>query len=94
MSAQRLICSFGEVMVRLSPIGVQTFGESNTIQITAGGSEANVLAKIAQYSPHARTEFISAMNDDLAGRALAVDLTKFRVGLENVRWVSGQRNGV
>ena len=94
MSTRRLICGFGEVMVRLSPIGAQTFGDSNVIQMTAGGSEANVLAKIAQYSPHARTQFISAMNDDLGGRALAADLTKFRVGLENVRWVTGQRNGV
>ena len=89
-----LVVGFGEVMVRLSPIGVQTFGDSNTIQITAGGSEANVLAKIGHYSPAFRTELVTALNNDLGGRALIADLNKYRVGLNHVRWTKGQRNGV
>lgn len=93
-STQRLVCGFGEVMVRLSPVGPQTFGDSNVIQITAGGSEANVLAKLGHFSPHVRTELITALNDDLGARALVADLNKYRVGLNHVRWVKGQRNGV
>src|SRR5262245_2653371 len=81
-------------MVRLSPVGPQAFGDSNVIQITAGGSEANVLAKLGHFSPHVRTELVTALNDDLAARALVADMDKYRVGLDHVRWVQGQRNGV
>ncbi len=95
MSTQRkTIVGFGEVMVRLSPIGPQTFGDSTTIQLTAGGSEANVLAKLSHYSPQFRTELVTALNDDLAGRALVADLRKYGVGLDHVRWTKGGRNGV
>ncbi|HPD31264.1 MAG TPA: sugar kinase [Phycisphaerae bacterium] len=88
------VCGFGEVMVRLSPIGPQAFGDSNTIQITAGGSEANVLAKLAGYSPGFRTELVTALNDDLAGRTLVADLRRYGVGLAHVRWTKNLRNGV
>lgn len=92
--ARPLVCGFGEVMVRLSPVGSQAFGDSNTVQLTAGGSEANVLAKLGHFSPSVRTELITALNDDLAGRALAADLNKYRVGLSHVRWTDNARNGV
>ncbi len=94
MAEQLTVCGFGEVMIRLSPVGTQTFGDSTTIQITAGGSEANVLAKLGHYSPQIRTEFISALKNDLGGRALAADLNKYRVGLSHVRWTHEHRNGV
>lgn len=91
---QKTVCGFGEVMVRLSPSGPQAFGDSNTIQITAGGSEANVLAKLSSYSRGFRTELITALNDDLAGRALVADLKHYGVGLGHVRWTKNLRNGV
>jgi len=94
MNGSKLVCGFGEVMIRLSPIGAQTFGDSTQIQITAGGSEANVLAKLGHYSPQFRTEFISALKNDLGGRALAADLNKYRVGLTHLRWTDDHRNGV
>lgn len=94
MSTVKTVIGFGEVMVRLSPVGPQAFGDSNVIQLTAGGSEANVLAKLSCYSPQLRGELISAFNDDLAGRALAADLQKYKVGLSHVRWTKNQRNGV
>jgi len=92
--AQRVVCGFGEVMLRVSPVGLQAFGESNNVQLTAGGSEANVLAKLSNYSPHLRGEFITALNDDLAGRALVSELNKHGVGLTYVRWTQRGRNGV
>jgi 2-dehydro-3-deoxygluconokinase len=81
-------------MVRLSPVGPQAFGDSNMIQMTVGGSEANVLAKLACYSTQLRGELISAFNDDLAGRAIIADLHKYKVGTTHVRWASNQRKGV
>lgn len=94
MSSVKTVFGFGEVMVRLSPIGAQTFGDSNSIQITAGGSEANVCAKIAHFSPNLRGAIITALNDDLAGRLLVADMMKYGVDLSHVRWMSSARNGV
>lgn len=94
MNGIKTVFGFGEVMVRLSPVGPQAFGDSNVIQMTAGGSEANVVAKIAGYSPQFRGELISAFNDDLAGRAILADLQKYKVGTAHVRWTNNQRNGV
>jgi 2-dehydro-3-deoxygluconokinase len=92
--SMKAVFGFGEVMVRLSPIGSQAFGDSNTIQLTAGGSEANVCAKIAGFSPNLRGSIITALNNDLAGRALVADMKKYGVEVSHVRWTRGGRNGV
>lgn len=91
---ERVVIGFGEVLVRLSPVGSQAFGDSNAIQLNVGGSEANVVAKIGNFSRHFRGELITAINDDLAGRAMVAELHKYNVGLSNIRWAKGQRNGI
>jgi 2-dehydro-3-deoxygluconokinase len=91
---ERVVFGFGEVMIRLSPVGTQAFGDSNTIQLIAGGSEANVLAKIGNFSRSFRGELITAINDDLAGRAMVAELQKYHVGIAHARWAKGQRNGI
>ncbi len=90
----KLVVGFGEVMVRISPVGPQAFGDAQTVQMTAGGSEANVLAKLGHLSPEFATQLVTSMRDDLAGRALAAELTKYRVGLDHVLWTDQHRNGV
>ncbi len=90
----KTIVGFGEVMVRLSPVGPAAFGDGNLIQLHAGGSEANVLAKVGGLAPSLRTRLVTAFRDDLAGRALAADLQRSGVGLETVRWTRDGRNGV
>jgi len=90
----KTIVGFGEVMVRISPVGQQAFGDSNTVQLTAGGSEANVLAKLGCLTGEFRTQLITVLRDDLAGRALAADLARYRVGTDFVRWTPQYRNGV
>jgi len=90
----KTVFGFGEVMVRLSPMGSQAFGDSNNIQISAGGSEANVCAKVAQFSPQLRGAIITALNDDLGGRLLVADMMKYGVDLSHVRWMKNARNGV
>jgi 2-dehydro-3-deoxygluconokinase len=94
MSSVKTVFGFGEVMVRLSPVGAQAFGDSNNIQISAGGSEANVCAKIAHFSPNLRGSIITALNDDLGGRLLVADMMKYGVDLSHVRWMKNGRNGV
>ena len=90
----KTVVGFGEVMVRISPVGPAAFGDQNTVQLHAGGSEANVLAKVGGLAPGIATHLVTALRDDLAGRALAADLQKQGVGLEGVRWTRKHRNGV
>lgn len=90
----KTVFGFGEVMIRLSPVGTQAFGDSNTVQMVAGGSEANVCAKIAGFSPGLRGSIITALNDDLAGRAMVAELQRYGVDLAHVRWSQGGRNGL
>ena len=51
----RRVVGFGELMVRISPVGSAAYGDSNVIQLHAGGSEANVLAKVGGLSPEIST---------------------------------------
>ncbi len=90
----RLIVGFGEVMIRISPVAQQAFGDSSTVQMAAGGSEANVLGKLGHLSPSFRTQLVTSLRDDLAGRAIAAELAKYRVGLDHVLWTTSHRNGV
>lgn len=92
-AAVKRVFGFGEVMVRFSPIGSQTFGDSNTIQMCGGGSEANVCAKLACFSPGIQASIITALNQDLAGRLIVADLQKHGVDLSHVRWTKNARNG-
>jgi len=90
----KTVCGFGEVMLRLSPVGQQSFGESNTVQLVAGGSEANVLAKISSFSPQLRGSLITALNDDLSGHAIVADLNKYGIDTSCIRWTTNERNGL
>lgn len=88
------VVGFGEVMIRLSPVGPAAFGESSSILMAAGGSEANVLATVSSFSPQFRGELVTALNDDLAGRFIISELHRRNVGTGHVRRVAGQRNGL
>jgi 2-dehydro-3-deoxygluconokinase len=92
-TAVKKVFGFGEVMIRFSPVGSQAFGDSNSILMCAGGSEANVCAKTSCYSPNLRGAIITSLNQDLAGRAIVADLQKFGVDLSHVRWTKNARNG-
>jgi 2-dehydro-3-deoxygluconokinase len=90
----KTVVGFGEVMVRISATGPAAFGDSNVVQMHAGGSEANVLAKVGGLTAGIKTHLVTAFRDDLAGRAMAADLQKSGVGLQAVRWTRTDRNGV
>ena len=64
----KTVVGFGEVMVRLSPVGTAAFGDGNTIQCHAGGSEANVLAKVGGLAPGIETRLVSYHAHSGSGR--------------------------
>ena len=88
------VVGFGEVMARISPPGQNSFGDSREVLLTAGGSEANVLAKVGCLARGIETQLITRLKDDLVGRALRADMQAWGVGLEHVIWTDQDRNGV
>jgi len=64
------VVTFGEVMIRLSPPGHLRFSQSNTLDFTFGGGEANVAVSLAKYGMP--VSFVSRLpNNDLADACIS-----------------------
>ena len=90
----KTVVGFGEVLGAIRPVGYAAWGDSNDMVILAGGSEANVLAKVGGLASGLKTQFVSKMKDDLIGRLLRYDLQRYRVGMDYVVWTDSDRNGL
>lgn len=90
----KTVVGFGEVLGAIRPVGFAAWGDSNDMVILAGGSEANVLAKVGGLAKGIQTRFISKMKDDLMGRLLRYDMQRYRIGMEHVVWTDADRNGL
>ena len=88
------VVGFGEVLGAIRPVGYAAWGDSNSMVILAGGSEANVLAKVRGLAKGIRTQFISKMKDDLMGRLLRYDMQRYAIGMDHVIWTDADRNGL
>jgi 2-dehydro-3-deoxygluconokinase len=88
------IVGFGEVLCAIRPVGYASFGDANDYKILAGGSEANVLAKVGGLAEGIKTQFVSKMKNDLVGRLLRMDMQKHTIGMEYVIWTENDRNGL
>jgi len=82
------VVTFGEVMMRLSPPGRLRLGQARALEVTFGGSEANVAAALAQWG--VPVEHVTALPENDLGRACARFLRQFGVGLEHVVWGGGR----
>lgn len=60
------VLGFGEVMLRLSPVGKERISQSETFEKKAGGSELNVVAGISQLG--LRTGIITKLPDNEIGK--------------------------
>ena len=60
------VFGFGEVMLRLSPVGKERISQSETFEKKAGGSELNVVAGISQLG--LRTGIITKLPDNEIGK--------------------------
>ena len=85
------VVTFGEVMMRLSPPGFLRLTQARTLDLTFGGSEANVAVALAQWG--VPVEHVTRLPDNDLGQACAQFLRQFGVGLEHVVW-GGDRLGL
>lgn len=71
------VLSFGEIMLRLRAPGQERFFQSNLLEATFGGGEANVAVSLANYGLD--TEFCTVLPDNAIGDACIRELRKFGV---------------
>lgn len=69
--------TFGEIMLRLAPIGYDRFVQSREFGVVYGGGEANVAVSLANYGKDAY--FVSKLPKHEIGQAAVNDLRKFGV---------------
>lgn len=85
------VVTFGEIMLRLATPGYQRFIQSNSLNATFGGGEANVAVSLANYGIPA--EFVTRLpQNDIAEWALS-ELRKYRVGTSYIAR-GGERVGI
>lgn len=83
------VVTFGEIMLRLATPGFERFGQSNTLNSTFGGGEANVAVSLANYGID--TRFVTRLpKNDIAEacmrelRGLGVDISHIVRGGERI----------
>ncbi len=85
------IVSFGEIMLRLATPSNQRFIQSNSLNATFGGGEANVAVSLANYGFD--TDFVTRLpNNDIAEWCIS-ELRKYKVGTKHIVR-GGERVGI
>ncbi|MDR3261069.1 MAG: sugar kinase [Tannerella sp.] len=85
------VITFGEIMLRLATPGYQRFIQSNNLNATFGGGEANVAVSLANYG--IPVEFVTRLpQNDIAEWCLS-ELRKYRVGTGRIIR-GGERVGI
>lgn len=86
-----MIVTFGEIMMRLAPTGYLRFVQTNNLEMTFGGGEANVCVSLANYGKDAR--FVTKLPDNDLGRACKGELKKWGVDTSKIA-TGGNRIGI
>ncbi len=85
------VVSFGEIMLRLATPGYSRFIQSNALNATFGGGEANIAVSLANYG--IPTEFVTRLpQNDIADWCIS-DLRKYNVGTSHILR-GGERVGI
>lgn len=71
------VLTFGEIMLRLRAPGQERFFQSNLMEATFGGGEANVAVSLANYGME--VEFFTFLPENAVGDECVRELRKFGV---------------
>ncbi|WP_299256493.1 sugar kinase [uncultured Aquimarina sp.] len=71
------VVTFGEVLMRIAPLGNKKLKQSNQLEYYFGGTEANVAISLAQFGNN--TQHITAVSNDFVGDAVKSYLQKLGV---------------
>ncbi|WP_397444750.1 sugar kinase [Polaribacter sp. R77954] len=76
------VITFGEVLMRISPLGNKKFVQSNAVEFYFGGTEVNVGISIANFGGDVK--HISCISDDFIGDTAISYLNKFSVDTSSI----------
>ena len=77
------VLTFGEIMLRLCTPGHERFFQSNMMQATFGGGEANVAVSLANYGMDA--QYCTVLPDNAIGDECVKELRRFGVDVSKVQ---------
>ena len=80
--------TFGEIMLRLKSPGYERLMQSNMLESTFGGGEANVAVSLSQFG--LTTRYVTLLPDNDIGRACTAELMKFGVDTSCVAFTPGR----
>jgi len=86
------IATLGEIMLRLKSPGNDRLFQSNQLEATFGGGEANVAVSLAQFG--LESKFITALPDNDIGKACLKELRGFGVDVSDIISVKDARMGI
>ncbi|GAA4278405.1 sugar kinase [Aquimarina mytili] len=76
------VVTFGEVLMRIAPLGNKKLKQSNQLEYYFGGTEANVAISLSQLGN--ATQHITAVSNDFVGDAAKSYLQKFGVNTSSI----------
>lgn len=76
------IVTFGELMLRLSPVGYRRFAQADSFEINFGGAEANVAAALAAFGQDAL--FVTKLPQNAIGDSAVSCLRKHSVNVSHI----------
>lgn len=76
------VVTFGEIMLRLAPNGYLRFLQSEQLNVTFGGAEANVAVSLANYG--CDVDFVTKLPMHEIGQAAINSLRRYGVGISNI----------
>ena len=76
------IVTFGEIMLRLAPPGLQRFTQARAFEATYGGGEANVAVSLANYGE--TVDFVTRLPKNDIGEACLQYLRQYGVGVDKI----------
>lgn len=85
------VVTFGEIMLRLAPVGYHRFFQNDRMQATFGGGEANVAVSLANYGLD--SVYVTKLPEHAIGQAAVDSLRSFGVDTSKVIR-GGQRVGL
>src|SRR5690242_9022736 len=84
----RSIVTFGEIMLRLAPPGLEKFLQTPQFVATFGGGEANVAVSLAQFGLHA--VYVTALPENSIAEAAIAELRRFGVDTSRIVRAKGR----
>lgn len=87
----RRVVTFGEIMLRLSPVGYKRFVQADSFDVVYGGGEANVAVSLANYGMDAH--FVTKVPDHEIGQCAINSLRSLGVATQHIVR-GGERLGI